>query len=159
MLFSYGYGQQQISDNKKFRQTSGDFDCHADAAVRRGAHRPIEHVQGFTWSHCMPPSGECLCRIAPAAIMVEEFVETTLNTTKTQLLPSNYGTFDRQLFVRISYQNRPSTQLIDDTPQLELKCSQTFLAIKCCQRTKLGKVIKLAQRSIFKWAHICAHRG
>jgi hypothetical protein len=25
--------------------------------------------------------------------MVNEFVETTLNTNKTQLLPSNYGTF------------------------------------------------------------------
>jgi hypothetical protein len=43
----------------------------------------------------MQPSGKCLRRIAPAAIMVGEFVETTLNTNKTQLLPSNYGTFDR----------------------------------------------------------------
>ena len=135
------------------------FDCRADAAVRRGAHHPIEHVQGFTRSHYMPPSGECLCRIAPAAVIVDKFVKTTLNTNNTQLLPSKYGTFDRQLFVRISYQNRPSTQLIDDTPRLELKCSQTFLAIKCCQRTKIGKVIKLARSSIFKWAHICAQRG
>ena len=71
------------------------FDCHADAAVQRGAHRLIEHVQGFTWSHCMPPSGKCLRPIAPAAVMVDEFVEKTLNTNKTQLLPSNYGTFDR----------------------------------------------------------------
>jgi len=51
----------------------------------------------------MPPSGECLRRIVPAATMVEEFVENTLNTNKTQLLPSNYGTFDRWLFVRILY--------------------------------------------------------
>jgi hypothetical protein len=43
----------------------------------------------------MPPLGECLRRTAPAAIMGDEFVKTTLNTTKTQLLPSNYGTFDR----------------------------------------------------------------
>jgi hypothetical protein len=41
----------------------------------------------------MPPSGKCLRRIAPAAAMVEGFVETTLNTNKTQLLASNYGTF------------------------------------------------------------------
>jgi len=41
----------------------------------------------------MPPSGECLRRIAPAAAMVEGFGETTQNTNKTQLLPSNYGTF------------------------------------------------------------------
>jgi hypothetical protein len=95
LLFSYGYGQQQIGDNKKCRQIDGDFDCHTDAAVQHGAHRPIEHVQGFTRSHWMPPSGECLCRIAPAATMVDEFVENTLNTTKTQLFPSNYGAFDR----------------------------------------------------------------
>jgi len=63
-----------------------------DAVVRRGVHRLIEHVQGFAWSHWMPPSGECLRRIAPAAVMVDEFVETTLNTDKKQLLPSNYGT-------------------------------------------------------------------
>jgi hypothetical protein len=43
----------------------------------------------------MPPLIECLRRTAPAAIMVDEFVKTTLNTNKTQLLPSNYGTFDR----------------------------------------------------------------
>jgi hypothetical protein len=32
----------------------------------------------------MLPSGECLRCIAPAAAMVDEFVETTLNTNKTQ---------------------------------------------------------------------------
>ena len=82
MLFSYGYGQQQIGDNKKCRRITGEFDCHTDAVVRRGAHRPIQHVQGFTRIHWMPPSGECLRRITPEAIMVDEFVETTLNTKK-----------------------------------------------------------------------------
>jgi len=53
----------------------------------------MEHIQGFTRSHWMLPSGECLCRIAPVAIMVDEFVETTQNTNKTHLLASNYGTF------------------------------------------------------------------
>jgi len=41
----------------------------------------------------MPPSGKCLHRIAPAATMVNKFVETTQNTNKAQLLASNYGTF------------------------------------------------------------------
>ena len=86
MLFSYVSGQQRISNNKKCRRIAGDFDCHADAAVRRGAHRQIEHIQGFTRSHWMPASGECLRRIAPAAAMVNGFVETTLNTNKTQCL-------------------------------------------------------------------------
>jgi hypothetical protein len=43
---------------------------HADAAVQCGMHCPIEHIPGFTRSHCMPPSGECLQRIAPAATKV-----------------------------------------------------------------------------------------
>ena len=51
MLLSDDYGQQQIGDNKKCRQIAGDFDCHTDAAVQRGAHRLIEHIQGFTQSH------------------------------------------------------------------------------------------------------------
>jgi hypothetical protein len=94
MLFSYGSGQQHIGKKKmQGRQITGDFDCHADAAVRRGAHRPMEHIPGFNRSHWMPPSGKCSHLIAPAAAMVEEFVATTLNTYKTQLLPSNYGTF------------------------------------------------------------------
>jgi len=41
----------------------------------------------------MPPLGKCLRRIALVATMVDEFVETTHNTTKTQLLASNYSTF------------------------------------------------------------------
>jgi hypothetical protein len=32
----------------------------------------------------MPPSGKCPHHIAPAATMVDEFVETTQNTNKTQ---------------------------------------------------------------------------
>ena len=95
MLFSYVSGQQQqrIGNNKICRQIAGDFYCRADAAVRRGAHRPIEHIQGFTRSHWMPPSGECLRRIAPTAAMVDRLVETTLNTNKSQRVRSNYGTF------------------------------------------------------------------
>ena len=69
MLFSYGSGRQRIDSNKKCRQIDGDF----DAAVRRGTHRPIEHIQGFIQSHWMPLLGECLRLIAPAAAMVKEF--------------------------------------------------------------------------------------
>jgi hypothetical protein len=53
----------------------------------------MEHVQGFTGSHWMLPSGKCLHCIASAAAMVNEFVETTQNTNKAQLLASNYSTF------------------------------------------------------------------
>ncbi len=73
MLFSYGSGRIRINGNKKCSLIDGDFYCHDDAAVRRGAHRPIEHVQGFTRSHWMPQSGKCLRRIAAAAAMVDDF--------------------------------------------------------------------------------------
>ncbi len=73
MLFSYGSGRQRIDSNKKYRQIDGDFDDHGNAAVRRGTHRPIEHIQGFIRSHWMPPLGECLRHIAPTAAMVKEF--------------------------------------------------------------------------------------
>ena len=73
MLFSHGGGQQRIDDNKKCRRIAGDFDGHGDAAVRREAHHPMEHIQGFILCHWIPPSVECLRRIAPAAAMVDDF--------------------------------------------------------------------------------------
>jgi hypothetical protein len=56
-------------------------------------------------------------RIAPpAAAMFNEFVETTQNTNKTQLLPSNYGTFRALIFSEnFIPPNGPSTQVIDAT--------------------------------------------
>ncbi len=121
MFFSYGCGQQWIDHNVKCRWVAGNFDCHADVGVRRGAHRPMEHVQGFTGSHWMLPSGKCLRRIAPAATMVNEFFETTQNTNKTQLSASNYRTF-RALIISENFipQNEPSTQLIDATSFVEM---------------------------------------
>jgi hypothetical protein len=71
---AYGCGQQRNRRDKKCRQIDDNFDGHAgNAAVRRGAHRPMEHIQGFTRSHWMPPLGECLPCIAPTAAMVNEF--------------------------------------------------------------------------------------
>ena len=48
--------------------------------------------------------------------MVNELVETTQNTNKTQLLASNYGTF-RVPVISENFipQNEPSTQLINAT--------------------------------------------
>jgi hypothetical protein len=109
-------GENESTATKQCRRIDGNFYCHGDAAVQRRAHLPIEHVQGFTLSHWMPPSVECSHRIAPAAAMVNEFVETTQNTNKTQLLASNYSTF-RALIISENFipQNGPSTQLIDAT--------------------------------------------
>jgi len=70
---AYGCGQQRNRRDKKCRQIDDDFGGHDDAVVQCGGHRPMEHSQGFTRSHWMPPSGECLPRIAPTAAMVDEF--------------------------------------------------------------------------------------
>jgi hypothetical protein len=113
---AYGCSQQRNRRDKKCRQINDNFDSHGDAAVRRGAHHPIKHIQGFSQSHWMPPSGKCLRRIAPAAAMVNEFEENTQNTNKTQLLSSNYGKF-RALVVCENFVTRkgPSTYDIDAT--------------------------------------------
>jgi hypothetical protein len=52
----------------------------------------MEHILGFTRSPWMPPSGECLHSIAPAATMVNKFFESTQNTNKKLFLASDYGT-------------------------------------------------------------------
>jgi hypothetical protein len=93
MLFSYGSGRQRINGNQKCRRIDGNFDCHGNAAVRRGAHRPMEHIHGFTQSYWMPPSVKCLRSITPAAAMVKEFESNTQNTNKTQRSASNYNAF------------------------------------------------------------------
>jgi len=50
-------GDNEIGDDKNEGESLAILDCHGDAAVRRGAHLPKEHIQGFTLSHWMPPSG------------------------------------------------------------------------------------------------------
>jgi hypothetical protein len=42
----------------------------------------MEHIPGFTRSHWMPSLGECLRSIAPAAAMVDKYIENTQNTNK-----------------------------------------------------------------------------
>jgi len=87
--------------------------------------------------------------------MVDEFVETTLHTSKTQLLPSNYGTF-RSLVVCENFNPKMDPLLSSSMqraslkckmPRLELKNLWSFLAIKRCQGTKSKKVNKLARIS------------
>ena len=66
---------------------------------------------------CRHRVSSCALRhIAPAAAMVNEFVETTQNTNKTQHLASNYGAF-RALVNSENFtpQSGPSTQVIDTT--------------------------------------------
>jgi len=46
---------------------AGHFDGRAEALKRYMWHRPMQHDQGFTRSHWMPPLGDYLLRIALAA--------------------------------------------------------------------------------------------
>ncbi len=82
LALSMVVGDNRIDNDEKCRESAGDFDHHADAAVGCGAHRPMVHIPGFTRSHWMPPLGKCLRRIAPAATMVKEYIEKTQNTKK-----------------------------------------------------------------------------
>jgi hypothetical protein len=59
------------------------YDGHADALEQYGVHRLIQHDQGFTRSHWMPPSGNYLLRIAPEAARA-----TAINTTMMQHVPT-----------------------------------------------------------------------
>jgi hypothetical protein len=54
-----------------------------DDALQIGVHRLMEHIPGFTRSHWMPPSCECLLRIALAAAIVDKFVAKHKTITKT----------------------------------------------------------------------------
>jgi len=107
-------GDNEIGDDKNEGKSLAISIAMAMQRYNAGRIARGEHVQGITGSHCMPPSGKCLCRIAPAAAMVNEFVETTQNTNKTQFLASNYGTF-RALVISENFipHNGPSTPVID----------------------------------------------
>jgi hypothetical protein len=41
----------KIDGDKKYTSNAGNFDGRADAAVRCGAHRPMERIHGFMQSH------------------------------------------------------------------------------------------------------------
>ncbi len=69
----------------------------------------------------MPPLGECLCHIAPAAATVNKYIENAQNTNKKLFLASDYGT-NRSL---VGYEDFippkiPSTQLVDVTSCIKM---------------------------------------
>jgi hypothetical protein len=100
--------------------------CECGGAMR--GHCPMEHIQGFTGSHWMLPSGECLHHIAVAAVMVDELVENTQNTNKKLFSASNLQ-YNQLLVVCEKFipQNGPSTQLIDGTSCVKM-CNAAIAA-------------------------------
>jgi hypothetical protein len=56
----------------------GPFDGHGGPPVRYEAHRPMQHVQGYSGSHWMPALGNYLLCIGPAAARTTG-KQTTIN--------------------------------------------------------------------------------
>jgi hypothetical protein len=119
-------GDNGINGDKKCRESVRDFDHHADAAVQCGVHRLMEHIPGFTRSCWMLPLGKCLHCIAPAAAMVDKYIENTQNTNKRLFLASDYST-NQSLVVYENFipQKGPSIQLIDATSCVKM-CDTTI---------------------------------
>jgi hypothetical protein len=44
-------GDNKIKDYKKCRQIDNNSDTHANGAMRRNVHRPMECIRGFMQSH------------------------------------------------------------------------------------------------------------
>ncbi len=51
MLFSYGYVDNEINNDKKCRQITDDIDHHATGAIRHNPHCPMKCIRGFMQSH------------------------------------------------------------------------------------------------------------
>jgi hypothetical protein len=77
--------------------STGRFDGHGGPPVQYEVHCPMQHVQGYSRSHWMPPSGNCLLRIAPAAAMA------TANKTTTKTCTPFAGHFDGRGSAPVQY--------------------------------------------------------
>jgi hypothetical protein len=55
----------------KCTSIAGHFNSHDGALVQNKVHLVMQHVQGYTGSHWMPPSGNYLLGIAPAAAKIQ----------------------------------------------------------------------------------------
>jgi hypothetical protein len=64
------------------------FDGHGGLPVQYEVYCPMYHVQGYSRSHSMPPAGNYLLRIAPAA------ARATANETMTKKYTKKTGYFD-----------------------------------------------------------------
>ena len=155
MLYSYGSGWQRIDGNKKKQANRWQFwlSWQCSGTTRGvspdGAH-PGLHSKPLKCHH-----RSSACAVS-AATMVKEFESNKTLTKHNFYLASNYGTF-WSLVVCDNF-NPKTDRLLGSSMRLELERSAKFLAIKRCQGTKIGKVIKLARSSILS-GPIWAHRG
>jgi hypothetical protein len=72
----------------KCTSSAGRFDGHGSEPEQYIQHRPMRHVQGYSGSHWMPPLGNYLLRIAPAA------ARATANKNNDEKCTKKTGHFD-----------------------------------------------------------------
>jgi hypothetical protein len=75
----------------------GRFDGHGSPPVQYEAHCPMQHVQGYSESHWMPPLGHYLLCIAPTAARV------TANKMTMKKFNKKTGHFDGRIGVPVLY--------------------------------------------------------
>ena len=57
---------KKAAATNKCTSVAGHFDDYTDTLKQYGAHRRMQHDQGFTGSHLTPPSADYSLGIAPA---------------------------------------------------------------------------------------------
>jgi hypothetical protein len=77
--------------------SASHFDGHGGLPVQYKMHLPMQHVQGYSRSHWMPPLSNNLLCIAPAA------ARATSNKTTTKTCTHFAGHFDGRGSVPVQY--------------------------------------------------------
>jgi hypothetical protein len=82
------YDTNEATMTNKCTSSTGRFDGHGGAPEQHRRHCLMGHVQGYSGSHWMPPSGDYSLRIIPAA------ARATANKTTTKKCTKKTGHFD-----------------------------------------------------------------
>ena len=156
---AYGSGQQQIKEDKQYMWNTGNFKHHTDVMVHCGVHCTMEHIPGFTRSHCMPPLGKCLRQFAPTAAMVDKFVEIHKTLTKHNFYSAIIVLFILKHSVTFGTQNRPSTRHIKTTSCVKMwdstiwaeELHRHFYLSNIASRQKFKKLLALNEACQKSW--------
>jgi hypothetical protein len=90
----------------KCTSSASHFDGRGSAPVQYKVHHPMQHVNGYTRSHWMPPLGNYSLRIAPAA------TKATANETTTKTYTFFAGHFDGRGNAPVRYSmHRPMEEI------------------------------------------------
>jgi hypothetical protein len=74
--------RHKIYDGKQSTSAAGHFNSHGLALVQYKVLCLMQHVQGYTVSHCMPPLGNYSLHIALVAARVQSKTTTIKKCTK-----------------------------------------------------------------------------